>query len=134
MLPRLQAVPADDDRIHLCSNGQQQQLVEQPRQSLHASSCSGVARSVMVVVKRLVIKLLLLPTIVVDVLRVTMSRGAGTSLCICLYTQNIHKRQVHFQSLDGKWICLSITVSRTAGFTGEVPALFENTVRGARVL
>ena len=25
---------------------------------------------------------------------------AGTSLRTCLYTQNIHKRQVHFQSLD----------------------------------
>ena len=27
-------------------------------------------------------------------------RRAGTSLCTCLHTHNIHKRQVHFQSLD----------------------------------
>ena len=27
-------------------------------------------------------------------------KRAGTSLCTCLYTQNIHKRQVHSQSLD----------------------------------
>ena len=29
-----------------------------------------------------------------------------------VYTQNIHKRQVHFQWLDWKWTCLSIIVSR----------------------
>ena len=29
-----------------------------------------------------------------------LSKRAGTSLCTFLYTQNIHKRQVHFQSLD----------------------------------
>ena len=31
-----------------------------------------------------------------------------------MYTQNIRNRQFHFQSLDLKWICLSIIVSRTA--------------------
>ena len=35
-----------------------------------------------------------------DVVRTGLSKRAGTSLCTCLYTQNIHKRQVHFQSLD----------------------------------
>ena len=35
-------------------------------------------------------------------------KRAGTSLCTCLYTQNIHKRQVHFQSLN-----FSIIVSRS---------------------
>ena len=30
----------------------------------------------------------------------TCPKRAGTSLCACLYTRNIHKRQVHFQSLD----------------------------------
>ena len=28
------------------------------------------------------------------------SSRAGTSLCTCLYTRNLRKRQVHFQSLD----------------------------------
>ena len=27
-------------------------------------------------------------------------KRADTSLCTCLYIQNIHKRRVHFQSLD----------------------------------
>ena len=48
-------------------------------------------------------------------------KRAGTSLCACLYTRNIRKRQVHFQSLDSEWTCLSIIVSRTTASTGEVP-------------
>ena len=40
------------------------------------------------------------------------AQKAGTSLCTCLYTRNIHKRQVH------SWTCcLSIIISRTAAFT-----------------
>ena len=27
-------------------------------------------------------------------------KRTGSSLCTCLYTRKIHKRQVHFQSLD----------------------------------
>ena len=35
------------------------------------------------------------------------------------------RRQVHFQSLDLKWTCLSIIVSRTTAHAGEMPALFD---------
>ena len=51
---------------------------------------------------------------------------AGTSLCTCLYAVNIHRRQVHFRSLDRKWTCLSTIVSRTTAFTAEVPARWWN--------
>ena len=51
----------------------------------------------------------------------TVPRGAGTSLRNCLHThKTFTKRQV-----DRKWTCLSITVSHTAAFTEEVPALLE---------
>ena len=49
-------------------------------------------------------------------------RGPALRLCTRSYTRNIHKRPVHFQSLDRKWSCLFMIVSRTAAFTGEVPA------------
>ena len=37
--------------------------------------------------------------------------------------RHFHKRQVHLQSLDWKWTCLSTVVSRATASTGEVPAV-----------